>query len=122
MTLERKSFQCFFVGTVTDGEFNSLRTMGGKRPISIIQVMMDAKAEARSINVNTVRKYITPKRIQGIFFSVFFLVFSSSHAMCASWTNNKCSPISFHSHLEKCKMTIHKKTCTVIKKISKPND
>lgn len=72
MTFERKSFQCFFVGTVTDGEFNSLSTMGGKRPISIIQVMMDVKAEARSINVNTIRKYITPKRIQGIFFLSFF--------------------------------------------------
>lgn len=34
------------VGFVTDGEFNSIRTMGSSRPISIIQLIMDSKAEA----------------------------------------------------------------------------
>lgn len=33
------------VGCVTDGEFNSIRTMGSGRPISIIQLIMDSKAE-----------------------------------------------------------------------------
>ena len=55
-----------FTGFVTDGEFNSLRTMGSSRPISIIQLIMDSKAEARHINVNTIRQYLTPVKVQGI--------------------------------------------------------
>ncbi|KAI8511896.1 hypothetical protein Bbelb_109960 [Branchiostoma belcheri] len=34
---------------VTDGEWNSLRTMGGDRPVFIIQLMMEAKGEARAL-------------------------------------------------------------------------
>ena len=43
----------------------TLRTMGSKRAISIIQVMMDAKTEARRTNVNTIRRYFTPKTVKG---------------------------------------------------------
>ena len=38
-----------FPGFVTDGEFSSLRTMGNSRPISIIQLISDARSEARSM-------------------------------------------------------------------------
>ena len=38
-----------FEGFVTDGEFNSLRTQGSQRPVSVIQLIMDAKGEARAI-------------------------------------------------------------------------
>ena len=55
-----------FVGFVTDGEFNSMRTKGSSRPISIIQLIMDSKAEARHINVHIIRKYLTPVKVQGI--------------------------------------------------------
>ena len=61
--------------------------MGGKRAISIIQVMMDAKTEARSTNVNTIRRYFTPKKVQGkvlFFFQIFFL-FSSFIVRSESW-------------------------------------
>jgi hypothetical protein len=42
-----------------DGEFNSLRTMGSKRPISIIEVIRNAKAEARKMGAKTILKYFT---------------------------------------------------------------
>ena len=60
----------FVLGTVTDGEFNSIWTMGEKRAVSIIQVIMDAKAEARKTNVNTIRRYLTPVKVQGIYFPI----------------------------------------------------
>ncbi|XP_035694410.1 uncharacterized protein LOC118428452 [Branchiostoma floridae] len=47
------------VGFVTDGEWNSLRTMGGSRPVSIIQLMMEAKAQARSLTAANIRRYLT---------------------------------------------------------------
>ena len=45
---------------MTDGEFNSLRTQGSERPISVIQLMMDAKAEARRIDANQINAFIKP--------------------------------------------------------------
>lgn len=44
---------CFIlVGFSTDGEFNSLRTMGHKRPISVIEVAKNAKQQAKVIRAN----------------------------------------------------------------------
>ena len=54
------------VGSVTDGEFNSLRTNGINRPISVIEIIKEAKAEARSTHVKEIRKYLTPKYLLGI--------------------------------------------------------
>lgn len=54
------------VGSVTDGEFNSLRTMGRQRPISVIELIKEAKAEARSTDVRKIRKYLTPVHLQGM--------------------------------------------------------
>ncbi|XP_077996424.1 uncharacterized protein LOC144449720 [Glandiceps talaboti] len=47
------------VGFVTDGEWNSLRTMGTERPVSIIQLMMEAKSNARQTSVNAIKMYLT---------------------------------------------------------------
>ncbi|XP_078667520.1 uncharacterized protein LOC144909356 [Branchiostoma floridae x Branchiostoma belcheri] len=47
------------VGFVTDGEWNSLRTMGGNRPVSMIQLIMESRAEARSETAANIRKYLT---------------------------------------------------------------
>ena len=47
----------FFRFFATDGEFNYLRTMGNKRPISIIQLIKSAKNQARSIHVKTIFSY-----------------------------------------------------------------
>ena len=44
-------------GFVTDGEFNSLRTQGSKRPVSVIQLIMDAKNEARAIPSRDIEKF-----------------------------------------------------------------
>ena len=45
------------LGFTTDGEFNSLRTMGIKRPISVIDLIKGAKRQARSIHVKTIFSY-----------------------------------------------------------------
>ena len=36
----------FVVGFVTDGEWNFTRTQGSHRPVSVIQLMMDAKSSS----------------------------------------------------------------------------
>lgn len=46
-----------FEGFVTDGEFNSLRTQGSQRPVSVIQLIMDAKSEARAIPSKDIEKF-----------------------------------------------------------------
>ena len=45
------------IGFVTDGEFNSLRTQDSKRPVSVIQLIMDAKKEARAITSKKIEKF-----------------------------------------------------------------
>lgn len=50
-------------GFVTDGEFNSLRTKGSQRPVSIIQLIMDAKKEANSISFRRIERYLRPKHV-----------------------------------------------------------
>lgn len=50
----------FFKGFVTDGEFNSLRTQGKDRPISVIQLIMDARNEARAIPAKEIEKFFKP--------------------------------------------------------------
>ena len=44
----------FFVGFTTDGEFNSLRTGGVRRPISVIELIKNAKSEAKGMPVKIV--------------------------------------------------------------------
>lgn len=46
-------------GFTTDGEFNSLRTNGKNRPVSVIEIIKDAKKKAKSITVNTITKFFT---------------------------------------------------------------
>ncbi len=46
------------VGFVTDGEWNSIRTQGSKRPISVIQLQMNALAEAKSIKASNIKEYL----------------------------------------------------------------
>lgn len=50
-------------GFVTDGEFNSLRTLGSQRPVSIIQLIMDAKKEANSISFRRIERFRRPKHV-----------------------------------------------------------
>lgn len=49
------------LGFVTDGEFNSLRTQGSERPVSVIQLIMEAKKESNSIRSQDIEKYLKPK-------------------------------------------------------------
>ncbi|XP_028518505.1 uncharacterized protein LOC114576310 isoform X1 [Exaiptasia diaphana] len=60
-----KKLQMLPIGFVTDGEFNSLRTAGSERPISIVQLIMDSRNEAKKINSNTIAKYLRPILRQG---------------------------------------------------------
>ena len=57
----------FLLGFSTDGEFNSLRTMGSHRPISVIQLMMNARTQARSISVKVIEQYLRPVKGKQIF-------------------------------------------------------
>jgi hypothetical protein len=50
---------CLYIGLTTDGEFNSVRTSGRNRPISIIDVIRIAKGEARNMKERTIVKYFT---------------------------------------------------------------
>lgn len=52
----------FFLGFVTDGEFNSLRTQGAGRPVSVIQLIMDSRSEARSTASRQIESYLKPIR------------------------------------------------------------
>ena len=47
------------MGFTTDGEFNLLRTKGKTRPMSVVEIIMIVKKEAKSINVNTLTKMFT---------------------------------------------------------------
>ena len=46
-------------GFTTDGKFNSLRTKGKTCPISVVEIIMMVKREAKSINVNTLTNKFT---------------------------------------------------------------
>ena len=45
------------VGFVTDGEWNLNRTQGSSRPVSVIQLLMNARKESTSTNINTIKRY-----------------------------------------------------------------
>lgn len=60
-----------FTGFSTDGEFNSLRTKGSTRPVSVVQLKADARSEARSTSVRQIERFLFP--IVGKFFP-FFMV------------------------------------------------
>ncbi|KAK3716295.1 hypothetical protein QZH41_014574 [Actinostola sp. cb2023] len=45
------------VGVSTDGEFNSLRTCGKKRPISVLEIIKNSKEEARKTKSSVVSGY-----------------------------------------------------------------
>ena len=49
-------------GLVTDGEFNSLRTMGNKRPVSIIQLRSNARNKYARFNVATMTEMLSIAR------------------------------------------------------------
>ena len=49
------------VGFVTDGEWNSIRTMWTDRPISVMQLLMDAQKEGTLMHVSEITKCLTIK-------------------------------------------------------------
>ncbi len=58
----------FVVGFVMDGEWNSIRTQGSCRPVSIIQLMANARKEAKKTNIKVIKEYFTlssgvPKKV-----------------------------------------------------------
>jgi hypothetical protein len=63
-------FSISFAGFSTDGEFNSLRSRGKKRPISIIEVIRNAKSKARQIKAKTLTNYFTLDD-SGMYFNKF---------------------------------------------------
>ncbi|XP_073247312.1 uncharacterized protein [Porites lutea] len=65
LKLEMENLGMVVVGFVTDGEFNSLRTKGSQRPVSVIQLMADAKSKAKSIPASRIARYLTPKNKDG---------------------------------------------------------
>lgn len=61
-----------FTGFSTDGEFNSLRTKGSTRPVSVVQLKADARSEARSTSVRQIERFLFP--IVGKFFPFLWLI------------------------------------------------
>lgn len=59
------------IGFVTDGEWNSLRTRGGHRAVSIIQIAMDARKLAQSTKVVDLDKFFKPTDSNGVLFFYF---------------------------------------------------
>jgi hypothetical protein len=57
--LHLKYFLLCFKGFTTDGEFNSLRTSGTKRPISIIEIIKKARNIAKGMRCKEITKYFT---------------------------------------------------------------
>ena len=47
------------VGFIIDGEWNTIRTMGTDRPISVIQLLMDARKEATLMHILEIEKCLT---------------------------------------------------------------
>ncbi len=47
------------VGFVTDGEWNSIRTQGSTRPVSVIQLMANARKEARKVSIKKIKEYFS---------------------------------------------------------------
>ncbi len=47
------------VGFVTHGEWNSIRTQSSTRPVSVIQLMANARKTAKKTRVNLIKKYLS---------------------------------------------------------------
>ena len=45
-------YTIYFPGFTTDGEFNSLRTKGNTRPLSVFQIRADARAKCSRVSLN----------------------------------------------------------------------
>lgn len=52
----------FIVGLVTNGEFNSFRAHGYKRPVSILKIRADVRAKYSSKGEAALLAMLTPKR------------------------------------------------------------
>ena len=50
---------CCFLGFTTDGEFNSLRTVGLVRPISVVGLIKTARNEAQAMHVKIITAFFT---------------------------------------------------------------
>lgn len=48
---------CHLSGFTTDGKFNSLRTAGNSRPISVLELIKNSRNEARRMNPNTIARF-----------------------------------------------------------------
>lgn len=55
--------QHVFSGLVTDGEFNSLRGRGSKRPVNVLQIKADVRANVARIGIEKLRKIFMPRRM-----------------------------------------------------------
>ena len=54
-------------GCVSDGEFNSLRAQGTDRPVSLIQLIMDAKKSAKAMKARDIELFLMPINVGKIF-------------------------------------------------------
>ena len=52
----------FITGSVSNGEFNTLRARGYSRPVSILQVRADVRAKYAKIKQSVLKSMLTPLR------------------------------------------------------------
>lgn len=67
------TFIHIFVGAVSDGEFNSLRTQGSTRPLHVWQLIHDAKQSASWQSERTLMAMLKRTGGQFVYDSCFFL-------------------------------------------------
>lgn len=53
---------CTYIGSVSNGEFNTLRARGYSRPVSILQVRADVRAKYAKIKHSVLKSMLSPLR------------------------------------------------------------
>ncbi|XP_062506067.1 uncharacterized protein LOC134182650 [Corticium candelabrum] len=61
--MEMKSRNIEVVGLVTDGEFNSLRSLGSTGPTNILQIRSDSRAQVSRLSYNKMLQMLTLKEL-----------------------------------------------------------
>ena len=62
-----------FVGFVTNGEFNSLRASGYKRPVSVFKIRSDARSKYSNKGEATLLAMLTPRSMSNVHVQTMYI-------------------------------------------------
>jgi len=77
------------IGLVTDGEFNSLRSRGATRPLSVLQIRSDSRNKFAKLSMTTMQGMIT---ITGLWYLQLHCTFITSCPACQCQVEHILSP------------------------------